>query len=174
MLLLNVNGQQLWSWRDSQLTLPHFSWAGLDHQYSAHSFARNWQLPFLNQWKGENDRRKEFMINLKKRMVPDQGRLITEPSDKQKNNQDKMLPVLLQTLVFKSMNVLSFLACSFVGGSTINTACSGHLTVHLPSCTFLILAILRLFAECRTVFCKQSEDTQRADSQEMHETFEDV
>ena len=30
-------------------------------QYCAHSFAKNWQLPFLNQRKGENDRRKYFM-----------------------------------------------------------------------------------------------------------------
>ena len=30
------------------------------NQYCAHSFARNWQLPFLNQRKGENDRRKYF------------------------------------------------------------------------------------------------------------------
>ena len=34
------------------------------NQYCAHSFTRNWQLPFLNQWKGENDRRKYFMIKL--------------------------------------------------------------------------------------------------------------
>ena len=39
-------------------------------QYCAHSFARNWQLPFLNQWKGENDRRKYFLINLHERMLP--------------------------------------------------------------------------------------------------------
>ena len=32
--------------------------------YCAHSLANNWQLPFLNQRKGENDRRKYFMINL--------------------------------------------------------------------------------------------------------------
>ena len=40
------------------------------NQYCAHSFARNWQLPFLNQQKGENERRKYFMINLQKRMLP--------------------------------------------------------------------------------------------------------
>ena len=40
------------------------------NQYCAHSFARNWQLPFLNQQKGENDRRKYFMINLHERMLP--------------------------------------------------------------------------------------------------------
>ena len=32
-------------------------------------FARNWQLPFLNQRKGENDRRKYFMINLHERIL---------------------------------------------------------------------------------------------------------
>ena len=37
-------------------------------------FASNWQLPFLNQRKGENDRRKDFMINLNNRMVPDRSR----------------------------------------------------------------------------------------------------
>ena len=40
------------------------------NQYCAHSFARNRQLPFLNQRKGENDRRKYFMINLHERMLP--------------------------------------------------------------------------------------------------------
>ena len=39
------------------------------YQYCAHSFARNWQLPFFNQRKGENDRRKYFMINLHERML---------------------------------------------------------------------------------------------------------
>ena len=29
----------------------------------AHSFTRNWQLPFLNQWRGKNDSRKYFMKN---------------------------------------------------------------------------------------------------------------
>ena len=37
----------------------------------AHSFTRNWQLPFLNQQKGENDCRIYFMINLHKRVLPD-------------------------------------------------------------------------------------------------------
>ena len=39
------------------------------NQYCAHSFTRNWQPPFLNQQKGENDRRKYFMINLHERML---------------------------------------------------------------------------------------------------------
>ena len=42
----------------------------LVNQYCAHSFTRNWQLPFLNQRKGENDRRKYFIINLYKKMLP--------------------------------------------------------------------------------------------------------
>ena len=37
---------------------------------SPHSFARNSQQPFLNQQKGENDRRKYFTINLHQRMLP--------------------------------------------------------------------------------------------------------
>ena len=40
------------------------------NQYCALSFTRNWQLPFFNQLKGDNDRRKYFMINLHKRMLP--------------------------------------------------------------------------------------------------------
>ena len=40
------------------------------NQYCAHSFARNWQLSFLSQRKGENDRRQYFMINLHERMLP--------------------------------------------------------------------------------------------------------
>ena len=36
----------------------------------AHSFARNWQLSFLNQRKRENDHRKYFMINLHERILP--------------------------------------------------------------------------------------------------------
>ena len=59
----------------AQFTWPHFYWAGLVlwavNKYCAHSFTRNWQLPFLNQWKGENDCRKYFMINLH------EGKLLT-------------------------------------------------------------------------------------------------
>ena len=49
-----------------QFTLPDFYWTGFVlqavNQYCAHSFTRNWQLPFLNQRKGDNDWRKYFMI----------------------------------------------------------------------------------------------------------------
>ena len=39
---------------------------------SAHSFASNWQLPFLNQWKGENGRRNLFMTkSQRKNVLPD-------------------------------------------------------------------------------------------------------
>ena len=38
---------------------------------SAHSFATNWQLPFLNQWKGENGHRNYFMTKLTKVAGPE-------------------------------------------------------------------------------------------------------
>ena len=50
-------------------SLPNHTFTVVN-QYRAHSFARNWQLPFLDQRKGENDRRKYFMINLHERMLP--------------------------------------------------------------------------------------------------------
>ena len=37
----------------------------------AHSFTRNWQLPFLNQQMGESGPRKYFMTNFHKRMLWD-------------------------------------------------------------------------------------------------------
>ena len=43
------------------------------NQYCAHSFARNWLFPFLNQRKGENDRRKVIMINLHERISATRG-----------------------------------------------------------------------------------------------------
>ena len=57
-----------------QLTYLHWSWASLLGSLpvlSAHSFANNWQLPFLNQRKGETGRRNYFMTNLYERMFPD-------------------------------------------------------------------------------------------------------
>ena len=57
-----------------QLTYPHYSWASLLGSLpvlSAHSFASNWRLPFLNQRKGENGCRNYFMTNLHGRMLPD-------------------------------------------------------------------------------------------------------
>ena len=56
-----------------QLTYPHCSWASLLGSLpvlSAHSFTSNWQLPFLNHRKGENDRRNYFMTKLHKRTLP--------------------------------------------------------------------------------------------------------
>ena len=56
-----------------QATSPYIYWADLVlyaiNQYCAHSFARNWQLPFLNLQKGENDQRRYFMINLHERTI---------------------------------------------------------------------------------------------------------
>ena len=57
-----------------QLSYPHCSWASLLGSLqvlSAHSFANNWQLPFLNQQKGENGPKNYFMTNLHERMLPD-------------------------------------------------------------------------------------------------------
>ena len=49
-----------------------FSWASLIKWLTStlheHTFACNWQQPFLNQQKEENDCRNYFMINLHKRM----------------------------------------------------------------------------------------------------------
>ena len=58
----------------SVVSLPShiFSWAGLVlWEICAYSFARNWELPYLNQVKGENDHRKYFMINLHNWILPD-------------------------------------------------------------------------------------------------------
>ena len=55
------------------------------YQCCAHSFARNWQLPFLNQWKGENNRRKYFMINPHERKLLTQLGLNPQPPDHQSN-----------------------------------------------------------------------------------------
>ena len=55
-----------------QLTYPHCSWASLLGSLpvvSAHSFDSNWQLPFLNQQKGENGHRNYFMTNLLEKNV---------------------------------------------------------------------------------------------------------
>ena len=54
-----------------QLAYPHCSWASLLGRLlvlSAHSFASNWQLPFLNQRKGQNGRIIFSWPNLHERM----------------------------------------------------------------------------------------------------------
>ena len=59
-----------------QLPLPHCSWASLLGSLpvlSAHSFASNWQLLFLNQRKRENGRRNLFMTKSPRKNVPDVG-----------------------------------------------------------------------------------------------------
>ena len=55
-----------------QLTYPHCSWASLLGSLpvlSDHSFACNWQLPFLNQRKGVNGRRNVFMTKYQRKNV---------------------------------------------------------------------------------------------------------
>ena len=59
-----------------QLTYPHCSWASLLGSLpvlSAHSFASNLQLLFLNQRKRENGRRNVFMTKSPRKNVPDAG-----------------------------------------------------------------------------------------------------
>ena len=57
-----------------------FSWASLNKQLTsnrAHTFACNWQQPFLNDsfsGREENDRRNYFMINLHESMGPGRDR----------------------------------------------------------------------------------------------------
>ena len=56
-----------------RLTYPHCSWTSLLGSLpvlSAHSFASNWQLPFLNQRKGENGCR-NFITKHYERLLPD-------------------------------------------------------------------------------------------------------
>ena len=57
----------------SSLLVSDFSQAGLvSKQFistCAHTFVSKWQLPFLNQWKGKNDSRNDFMINVHKNYV---------------------------------------------------------------------------------------------------------
>ena len=61
----------------SVVSLPKYTFPGQAQSSKhitstcAHSFARNWQILFLTQWKGENDHRKYFRMNLRKRMLPD-------------------------------------------------------------------------------------------------------
>ena len=50
------------------------------NQYCAHSFARNWQLFFLNQQEGENDCRNHFMIQ---RLLLTQWETNLQPPDHQ-------------------------------------------------------------------------------------------
>ena len=64
---------RLRSFRARQLAYPHCSWASLLGSLpvlSAHSFASNWQLPFLNQRKGENGRRIFFITKSPRKNVP--------------------------------------------------------------------------------------------------------
>ena len=72
------------------VNLPNhsFSWAGFKSskwitRTCAHSFARNWQMPFLNQQKGENGHRKYFMIKVHERMLSEPAGINLLPSDHQ-------------------------------------------------------------------------------------------
>ena len=60
----------------SQLPQPNCSWVSLLGSlpvFSAHSFASNWQLLFLNQQKREKGHRNVFMTKSPRKSVPDVG-----------------------------------------------------------------------------------------------------
>ena len=64
----------------------------------SHSFTRNWQMPFLNQRKGENDHRKYFMINLHERMLPAWSNLL--PPDHQSDVHPTTPPTPAKCLIW--------------------------------------------------------------------------
>ena len=70
--MLYVHGKQLRSYRDVQLSYQHCSWASR-YQFilSAHHFAINWQILFLNQRKRKNGRRNIFMTKSSRKDVLD-------------------------------------------------------------------------------------------------------
>ena len=69
----------------------------------AHSFARNWQLPFLNKWKKENDNRKYFMIALYARMLPDTRGSNPRPHDHHSDVHPTVPPRPAQFCLFPSI-----------------------------------------------------------------------
>ena len=80
---------QAWSVCLTTLLLGRLSPLSGYNQYCAHSFARNWQLPFLNQQQGENDHRKYFMTNLYERLLPTWWGSNPQPPDHQ--SEDALL-----------------------------------------------------------------------------------
>ena len=63
--------RSFWARSVNLSTLSWASFLGSLPVLSACSFASNWQLPFLNQRRGENGRRNYFMNSLQERMLPD-------------------------------------------------------------------------------------------------------
>ena len=80
-----------WSVYLTTLLLGRFSPLSV-YKYCAHSFARNWQLPFLNQWKEQNDHRKYFMVNLHKRILPVRRWSNPQPPDHQSDTHPTESP----------------------------------------------------------------------------------
>lgn len=104
-----------------QFTYPHFSWAGcyIRVNHSAHSFNRNWQLPFSRHQMEENDCRKKIMINIHETML--HTRQVPNPRhpDRQSESHLREIPgpatptlgghILFE--VFLSVLVWHFLVC---------------------------------------------------------------
>ena len=60
------------------------------------SFTRNWQLPFLNQRKGENDCRKYFTIYQHERMLLTRREMNQQPLDHQSNVHPTEVSIILK------------------------------------------------------------------------------
>ena len=75
--ILRPKSTLLRSFHDDYLTYSHFPWQSLSlrrlTRICTHTFASNWQLPFLNQRMGENDRNNYFLINLHERYLAELG-----------------------------------------------------------------------------------------------------
>ena len=120
------------------------------NQYCAHSFARNWQLPFLKQQKGEDGRRKYFMINLHDRMLPIQWGSNPQPPDHQ-SYVHPTEPARPAMYIFWS--VQEYLLCRHV------SSCSGwtfRVWMHFLSKYFCFLSekgsTLRLCSQVEQIF----------------------
>ena len=144
------------------------------YQYCTHYFARNWQLPFLNQWKGENDHRKYFMINLKERMLPARrgwicNLLITSRRHIQLSHQGLLSCALYSDVFFWSVQYPMALyannedrdhKCSDWSPSLLPTARIWH---NVPFLAWYIIYVMAM-TQCLPDYCEHSEIYETADS----------
>ena len=107
-----------------QLAYKHCSWVSLLRSLpvlSAHSFASNWQLPFLNQRKGENGRKNYFITKLHERMLPDvriEPATVRIPGGRASDRATAPGPVLLISVIIlkEQSNCLTRLRRHWVSG----------------------------------------------------------
>ena len=94
---------------------------------SAHSFASNWQLVFLNQRKRENGRRIFFITTSPRKNVPDLGIELGAACMPSGHASDPATAPGLQNMVY--FLLLTFQRRSFWSGSSMFICC-----VRLPGC----------------------------------------